>query len=114
MSVFFHSFPSAVILIIIAMVLREYKMRDLNVIVYLGLYGIRSSSVALIAHVCVKLIKQYIKNKINILMMVSSAIIFYTYPQSSTLITLIALGALSMLMIEYDTESRNENSSPSI
>jgi chromate transport protein ChrA len=75
--------------------------------IYLGLYGIRASGVALIVHVTVKYAEKHINNRTHVGMAVGSTLVLLQYPQPSTLLTLTALGAVYMLMLEYDVESKD-------
>jgi len=58
------------------------------------LYGIRAASVALIAHLCIRDIDKYVKDRVDWAVVLISAIVVYNYPYPSTLITLVSLGAV--------------------
>lgn len=71
---------------------------ELNSVVYIALYGVRAANVALIIQICLKMIMDYVKNRLDVAIVVVTASTVFIYPYPETLLTLIVLGGLLMLM----------------
>lgn len=54
------------------------------------------------------MIMDFVKNKLDAAIVVVTASTVFYLPYPATLLTLIVLGGLLMLMLEYDVENREE------
>jgi chromate transport protein ChrA len=118
LALFFYALPSALILLALGLWFREYEykgtaspsLEDMNILIQIALYGIRSANVALIVQVCFKMIWDHVENRLDAGLVVMSAVAVLLFPNPQTLLTMLVIGGLLMLMLEYNIENREDKS----
>ncbi|CAK61895.1 unnamed protein product (macronuclear) [Paramecium tetraurelia] len=101
-----YTVPGALILTILGYWYGKYPdPRDLNILVFLAIQGIKSSTVALILQLLISMAAKSINNKMHIALSVLSAALFVAYQQPYVLILTMMMGGIITIMVEYDAEN---------
>ncbi|CAD8120936.1 unnamed protein product [Paramecium sonneborni] len=101
-----YTLPGAIILTILGYLYGQYPdPRDLNILIFLAIQGIKSSTVALILQLMITLAMKSINNKLHISLSILSAALFVVYQQPYVLILTMMMGGITTIMVEYDAEN---------
>ncbi|CAD8155765.1 unnamed protein product [Paramecium pentaurelia] len=101
-----YTMPGAMILTILGYIYSKYPdPRDLNILVFLAIQGIKSSTVSLILQLLISMAVKTINNKMHMSLSILSAILFVTYQQPYVLILTMMMGGIITIMVEYDAEN---------